>query len=244
MYHRLSPDHIFLEAAQRVEKGEVCEDNGLIHALERALRGEEDAPTEVMYALDIYLDRYQKEVLEAFMVARASDVEIKDILEIPEEVCDVYRRLFFDETVFRNRLDLISYVASYDGNDAGFGKALKTVAVKIGLEPLKASFKPGYFVNPMTAVQESMTQSYLLSKAAMDHPIDSPKAREARQWAAMMISNINATANAAGLSDGGNRNLLIKLELMNYDHAVATAADDALPDIPREDIVHRSEEDK
>jgi hypothetical protein len=202
----------------------------LVQALERAILGEEGVPTEILYAFDIYLDPYQKEVVEAFLIGQATNEEVKDILDIPGEVCDAYRHLFFDAGVFRNRLDLISYVTAYEADDGGFGKTLKLQALKIGLEPLKATFKPGYQVNPLIAVQESMTQSYLLSKSAMDHPIDSQKAREARQWAAMTLSSINAASTAKGLSGGDDRNLLIKLELM-------------MPDIPPGDIVHRAEED-
>jgi len=216
----------------------------LVHALERALQGDIEVPEEVLYALDIYSDLFQKEVLEAFFLAGATNSEVAEILEIPERISDVYRHLFFDMGVFRNRLDIISYAAHYEGDDNGYGKTLKDDAVHEGLEILKVTFQPGYRINPVDAVHETISQAYALSKAAKKHPIDSPKAREARQWNSVLLSSINAAQNAMNLGTDDNHDLLIKLELMNYDHEAAKATDAELPDVPLEDIVHRSQEDK
>lgn len=236
------PDHRYLDTLHRVRRGRSVNDDGLVGALGRALRGEDDVPDEVAYAYYMYQSPYHREVLDAFLLVKTTDDEIKAVLEIDKPVVDVYRHLFFDVNVFRNRLDREAYARSYEGDDDGYGRELKTKAMERGRHWLvtRWGMGVGHHANQYEAVKETITLGYLQSKAALDHALDSAKAKEARMWAGTMTNSINTLQEAAETGSGKDRDVLIKLRLLDYSQ---DPEDRELPEVSPEDIVHVPEDD-
>lgn len=248
---RTPPNHRYLDTLQRVSQGKSAVTDGLVSALARALRGEDDVPAEVAEALYIYRDSYQREVLDTFLLVKVDPEEIQLLLEIETAVVEVYQHLFFDSGVFRNRLDRESYARTYDGDDEStdheYGRELKIAAMQHGKHWLLTRWGVGvgHHADAYIAAKEMLSQSYLLSKNGMDHAIDSAKAREARQWASTLTSAISGCSDAAELGTGKDRDVLIKLRLLEYgqDRVKRDAHEDReLTEVTIEDIVHTPED--
>lgn len=212
-----------------------------MEALLRLLQGATDVPDEVDHAYYIYQDEYQREIVDTLLLAETPLDEIEVYFEIPEAVTTVYKHLFFDLRVFRNRLDRVSYARNYVGSSE-FGSQLKLGAVEYGKDYVLSCLAKaaGYNVDPVKAVKESVTMGYVLSKNALEHAVDSSKAKEARQWASTMNSAIQTLSAAHENSRGQDRDLLIKLQLIDYDR---TTGSHGMPQVFPEDIVHKSEDD-
>jgi hypothetical protein len=119
---------------------------------------------------------------------------------------------------------------------------LKLGAVEYGKDYVLACLakSAGYNIDPVKAIRENVTMGYVMSKNAYEHSVDSSKAKEARQWASTMNSAIQSLGAAHENSRGQDRDLLIKLQLIDYDQSTGSRD---MPKVSPEDIVHKSEDD-
>lgn len=228
---RLPPDHVYQLALRNVRTtGKASSPDPLTHALERILLGEEDAPREVAYAYRLFVDDYQREVVEAFLLAGANEDDLREIFDIPVEVTRTYRALFFDLGVFLNRLDVESYVRFYpEDRGNGWGKIVKTDALDQGLEYLRVSFgRDRVSVDPQKVVDDAMRQSYLFMKVATKHPLDSPKAKEARQWTGTLVDVMKSRHDMLQGRDTSDQGLVVRLEMVKYDDSEPTITPDQI----------------
>jgi hypothetical protein len=157
-------------------------------ALERALwkilhrRGSD--PT-VTYALEIYSDEFQREVLQAWLLARADNAQIQTHLRVPPEVTDAYRPLFFDVERFRDELDLLSWVNDYEQKQQGtpYGVQLLKTAITGGADALSWLFGRGAFVvKPEKVSQQVMTDAFFRGQANRGHSLSSKEAAAAHSF--------------------------------------------------------------
>lgn len=243
MFHTAQPHHRFERIYTRLRQtGTYQTDDPLEEALVRLLLGETDVPEEVMRAYATYLDDYKREVVEAFLLAEAQPRDLHDIFRIQHDVIEVYQHLFFDTSVFHDRLDAEAYARNYpEDHDDGYGRELKINAIQLGLEYLKASFGRGnYEVSPTKAVRELVSQAYVTTKLASKYKIDSPKAKEARKWASTMVKSIESLPDAQDIEGGKKKDYLLKLRVVQEN----SDRPDLEEDIPREDIINRRTEDE
>jgi hypothetical protein len=219
MFGFVEPDHLYDELVKEVERtGTAPTDDPIRHAIGTLLLGEMTAPTEVQYAYSIYLSNYKREVLEAFLITGADAEHINAVLAIPVEVIQVYLAIFFDQAVFRDRLDLETYVQEYPaGHDSGYGRKLKLDALEHGRHWISQKFgRDHYQVPAAAALKETINQAYIFSKVAGSVPIDSVEAREARQWSGTMVNGIRVFPEIAD-AEAGARDAL-KFELIMIRH--------------------------
>ena len=136
----------------------------------------------VPWAFEIFSERFEREIFQAWLVARATDADIEKWLRIPPLVTQIYRHLFFDIETFRDELDLLSWVKEYENDKQGtaFGAQLLRDAIQNGLEKLCWTFGHNTFIiDPETVKQRTMTDMYMRSLAGRGHSITSGEANAA-----------------------------------------------------------------
>lgn len=210
-----SPDFRYHSVLRQLRETQKCvTEDPLEDALATLLLGEHGVPKEVLQAYLAYRNDYKKEVIEAFFLAGGGADDLAEIFSIDPKISGVYAHLFFDRGVFSDKLDMQTYARTYpDTKNDGYGKALKCDALDLGLEYLKASFgKATYCVPEVTALRENITQAYLLSKVSMRHGLDTQKAKESRQWAAVMIKALETLPTIEEYAGTEKDSLLIHLQ--------------------------------
>lgn len=223
----LAPDHRALRVAETKDATDTTEGEYL-----KVLK-DETASEDVHYAADIYADTYKSEVLEAFLLARASNADIEKILRVPGKVTAIYRHLFFDLDSFRDELDIESYARTYDVDP--FGKDLKICAITLGLEYLVYRFNRGQAseVNLVDSLRTMIETGYMLSKATRLNPLDSNAAREARQWMTAAIKGSESYIRVKPALEEYSDEFKIALEKIDN-----TTNERLNPNIDKDSIVH------
>lgn len=194
------PDHYAISIERGVERKEIVVGN-IARVLRRShyyyaamlLQMDAPMPDGFVRAVRIHSSPVKREIVEAFIIARADDNTFRDILLMDREIIANYKELFFDMSVFEDRLDIDDYVRTYSDAHGGsaWGQEIKTAAIDMGLEYLKVKYSHGtYDVPPAIALRASITQGYMLSRAAQMVGIDSNVAREARGWMTTLGKNI------------------------------------------------------
>jgi hypothetical protein len=226
------PAHRFFAIRAAVESGKFRSDDPVEHAVGSILGGDYAVPDEVMYACRIYHDAYKREVLESFFLAGADDPTVEKVLFIPPEVSRIYQQIFFDPDTFKDRLDIESYVRRYPKDaDNGYGHKLKNAALELGLHYLCVLFGRGDYVVPAdAALQETISQAYLMSKVRRGMAVDSSVAKESRQWALTLINSVRTLPDVAESAGRSPEDITIRLMMVKQKDGHAA--------IPAEDIVH------
>jgi hypothetical protein len=141
------------------------------------------ADETVTYAYNIFSDNFKREVLEAFVLAKATEDDIWNTLKIPKEVTKVYHNLFFDTSVFKDELDVEAYAQTYPKTPTSWGHDLKCCALTLGLNYMKYRFSRGPItIDITTSLNEMIANASFLSRAARLNPLDSEATKEARHW--------------------------------------------------------------
>ena len=143
------------------------------------------APTT--YAWDLYENPNHRVVVDAFMLATTDFDVISKALGIPVDVLSAYAYLFLDTKALRNRLELLSFVAAYDG-DAPAKELVKT-AVTVGLEYLLWLHGVAPELDPRTVVRRTMVDSFYRGMAHRGNALTTATAKEAQKWWATAIRN-------------------------------------------------------
>ena len=235
------PRHRFQRIHRQLRQtGTYSADDPVEEALVRFLLKDDSVPEPVIKACKVFWDGYKREVVEAFLLAEAGPKDLYEVFKIDTEVVELYEKLFFDISVFDDRLDAESYARNYEEDD--FGRELKISAIEDGLEYLKARFGRGnYDVSPTKAIKESISLSYVNSKVASKVSIDSPKAKEARKWASSMVKNIEALDTAQKIEGNKNADYMLKLKIMSDKEG---SSENEEIDIDPEDIVTQNKEER
>ena len=166
--------------------------------------------SSLQHAHEIYSDPYKKEVLEAFILSGATTDEISTSLRLNTEVIEIYKYLFFDTSVFRDELEIESYVHTYPDE---YGKKLKINAITIGKDYLFFRFSRGKKDLDLDLALKSMVETaFMLSKATKLNPLDSSVSKEARQWAQLAGKLIETYYKVTGGKDSKQGELKIVLE--------------------------------
>ena len=151
-----------------------------------AKRSKNDA---LIYAWEKFQDDRSRTFLNAFLMADTSFDAIRRCTDIPVAVIQAYADYIFDMSVFRDRLDRISYVdetATYgDEKESRYLRA----ALSAGAPYLVWLLKGQSGITPKEYLQAQMIDSYHRAQAHRDVPLDSPIAREARVWAEIGTKN-------------------------------------------------------
>lgn len=166
-------------------------------ALVALLRGQECGADAVRRALEIYTNEYQRETIESLLLAGCSADEVHLALKVPVEVTEVYRKLFFDNSVFEDDLDRMAYATEYKVSK--HGNKLKRIAVEAGKDAILVRLSRGAYVVPVDRAHTSLRNlAFEIAQLARLNPADSALAQQAYKWAQMCL---HAAENAPDSAD-------------------------------------------
>ena len=186
-----NPDQRYRAVVEATEAPKHVYERGLWNALHSLPVDDE----HITWALEIFTCAFEREIFQAWILARATEEDIEKWLRIPPEVSRVYTHLFFNVDIFRDELDLLSWVQEFEAEQRGspYGTQLLRDAVQSGLEKLCWIFgRNNYVANPERVKQQAMTDLYLRSLAGRGHSATSKEAQAA-------LAHSNAALKAAQL---------------------------------------------
>lgn len=228
---RRLPDHRWRTVQQAVDRdGDVPADP--ISAELVALLSGGAASDTVQHAYDLYADEEHRAVVDAFLLARCALQEVATLLSIDIPVLETYQHLFMDMLVFRNRLEIISYAARYDGNP--YGKELVKTAVMVGVDYLRWTYgDTDQEFEPRDIVRRTMVDSYFRGMAHKGNALTTNVAKEAHKWWQTAVKNAELSER---LSPSTSRRAVEELRI------ALTKRDDTVPaeqfEVPVADILH------
>ncbi len=203
------------------------------HPYERALwelLHDQAGDDHVAYALGIYAGNTEREVMQAWLMANATDAQIHHHLRIPEQVTRAYRHLFFDTTVFRDELDVIRWVREFKPScSADFGEQFLQNAVMIGVDYLAWLFGRGEpTLAPETVQKHLMADAYFRGRMNRLHPLTSKEVQVAHR---LMLTAFKVSQSLAKDSRPDISEILIKLRYRDMTEPVDEV-------VKHEDILH------
>lgn len=145
------------------------------------------ATPDVSYAWDLFREDEHRAQLDAFLLARAPLDLIARVLGIPLPVLEAYSYLFLDMGALRNRLEVLSYAAAYDGPASA--KDLIKTALSIGLEYLLWMHGVAPDLDPRTVVRRTMVDAFYRGMAHKGNSLATNITKEAHKWWGMAIRN-------------------------------------------------------
>ena len=186
-----NPDQCYRAVVEATEPPEHAYERGLWNAL----HSEPVEDPSISWALEIFSVPFEREIFQAWLLSRASETDIERWLRIPPEVTRVYAHLYFNVEIFRDELDLLSWVQEFEAEKRGsaYGIQLLRDAVQSGMEKLCWVFgRNDYVVDPDRVKHRAMTDLYLRSLAGRGHSATSKEAAAA-------LAHSNAALKAAQL---------------------------------------------
>lgn len=182
------PDHRFLRTKEALTGASPRPEEPRMLSLLEILEGTEST-TPVRYAFDLYQNAEHRMVLDAFFLAMTPKDLITDTLNIPAEVLEAYGHLFMDMSVFRNRLEILTFAKDYPGTP--YAKEMIRTAVTVGYDYLLWAYgNPNMdAVDSRHIVRKVMVDSFFRGLAHKGNALTSAMAKEAKGWLSMSVSN-------------------------------------------------------
>lgn len=145
----------------------------------------------ISQAISIKNDDLQSAIVESLFLSDATLEDILKTFDIPEKVLFYYKHLFFDITLFNNKLEVLSYL---DDLPDGLHKELKRRAYSLG-----SHYVLYHYGNKLP---ETVEQKVLLKKLFLDSsyrameanyaPATSANAKTALEWSKIMLKAAEA----------------------------------------------------
>lgn len=183
------PDYRLQVVREAVDQAAPAPTESLSAALYALLKGDPCPHPAVEYAWDLYNVPNHRAALDAFLLAGVEVSRISSVLEIQEGVVATYRDFFMDTSVFRNRLERMSYAQNYEGD--AHGQELVRAAVTVGLEYLLWAFgaPDRDRLDNKEVVRRTMIDSFMRGLAHKGNAVTSATAKEALKWWGTAIRN-------------------------------------------------------
>lgn len=175
---RHNPDH----RAKEIKRAPSPPQSSIEAAFWRMTRKQAADDPHVEWAYDIYREIGEREVLQAFLLAKATDAEIHEILRVPVPVSQVYRHLFFDVDAFRDELHILSWIRLYEEEHDGtaHGTQLLKTALMLGVKGLRWLYsRDSAYAEPAEIQRQVMTDAYFRGQAHRMYAINSAEAKAA-----------------------------------------------------------------
>ena len=114
-------------------------------------------------ALEIYLEQFERERLQPWILAGATDLDIEERVGLPRDTVRAYQHLFFNVGMFRDMLDKQLWVARYDGTAEGMAFLQK--AVLEGLESVAHVMGAQVKIDPAAMMENAARDLYFRGQA-------------------------------------------------------------------------------
>lgn len=230
---RQRPDHRYRDVLAAVSARQAApSDPRSLALLEILTKAPGPHVSEVVAAHDIYLEQEHRCVVDAFLLTRSAHHEIASVLEMSVGVIETYAHLYMDMSTFRNRLEIISYAARYDGD--AYGKELVRTAVSVGADYMHWAYgKPRDTFDPRKVIQHTMTDSFYRGMAHKGNALTTSVAKEAHKWWATAVKNAELSER---LNPSTSKLAVEELRIALGKHDDTHAPDSF--DVPVADILH------
>lgn len=185
---RLSPDHRHHTVLALLQQGDPAPADPRMAALYDLLDHAASPLAEVVYAVDLHREEEHRAILDAFLLTKCSHAEISSLLDVDLIAIETYSFLFMDTSVFRNRLEIMSYAAHYESS--AYGKELVKTAVQVGPDYLHWAYgKARDNVDPRYIIQKTMMDSFYRGMAHRGNGLTTGVTKEAHKWWSTAIKN-------------------------------------------------------
>ncbi len=206
---RMSPDFRGLAAIQAATDGQATfeSDDPREASLFHLVKSQHATQLDVEEAFLLYSNDDYRHVMNALILANASDALISTSLEISFLVTSAYKWLFFERSVFRHVLDIRTWVTELTEPESEERK-IYMVTILQGPEALAEKFAIGRRPNidPKDALQDILTSLYARAQEHRGLKITDPIAQASLRTAK------DAAAVAALLIDKGGQQVKHALE--------------------------------
>ena len=228
---RRQPDHRYRAVLSAVQEGTAPTEPQM--AALYAVYDNATCPSDlVQYAHDLHEDEEHRAILDAFLLTRCPLTEIVAVLEIDVPVIETYVFLYMDVTVFRNKLEIISFAAHYESSN--YGKELVKTAVQVGPEYLHWAYgKLSDAIDPRTIIRRTMQDSYFRGMAHKGNGLTTGVTKEAHKWWATAIKNAELTER---MDPSTAKQAIEELRIALGQRDETIGPDDF--DVPLTDILH------
>jgi hypothetical protein len=128
---------------------------------------------------------YPRAALRAFLIAKTPHAPFLAATDIDEETLLAYKHLFFDPTVFINRLIKIAYVRQLpaDSDHGKFERDMMMCGLQLGWEYVLWKVTGGRFQMPVKeALRHVLTDSLWRSREHVFNSITDARTKESRAW--------------------------------------------------------------
>ena len=177
----MDPHHRLIAAQKAVKSGEKPKDVK-IAAIIAAFTKSKNAKPELIRAVEKFLDPYQRAVMDALCLGRASVEEIHEATEVPHEVIVAYQEYLFDQDVFKDGLERISWVRAQQKYIAQDELQLLQCVLTVGVKYLTWLLTGRGKFSPAEVLRHSMNDAMFRGMAHRGAPVNSEVAKEAHQW--------------------------------------------------------------
>ena len=187
------------------------------------------------YAWSKYCVPLERAVIEAFLIIDTDPQDINRATGVPLGALEMYAEYLFDMSVFRDRLERISYVERERGYLTNGQQAFFEAALLQGGRYLAWMINPAAVtVTPREVLETTMTDGYFMGLTHRGADPGSERAKHAKTW--QQTSTVAATAmlrqNIGESEDAYNDLAVALLERQSVDSAETAGA------LPPHDIIH------
>jgi hypothetical protein len=226
------PHHRIIAAKKAIQAGEEPED-AKVRDIILVFTKHKDAKPELTYAIDVFLEPYQRTVMDALLLGRGSIEDIHEGTEIPHNVIAAYSDYLFDQTVFRNNLDRITWVQDNEKYLDQRQLQLLQSALTVGAQYLIWMITGRGKFSPAEVLRHTMNDAMFRGMAHRNAPLDSPVAKEALQWI-RIAHNLAKSLHQIDPEDAKEAEKQLRMALTYEDTTVNAQTSGLSP----EDILH------
>ena len=177
-----SPHHLFLAAQESISSGKKSKD-ARVREIIAALNEDKGYKKELAYALSKFMSSYQRTILNAFFLGEAPLQTMHEVTGVPLDAVTAYKNYLFDDAVFRDKLDRISWVEEQVSYQSAEEVSVLKTAMAVGTKYLAWTLTGEGNFTPAEVLRNVMNDAMFRSLAHRVAPLNSEIAKEAHNWA-------------------------------------------------------------
>lgn len=138
------------------------------------------------YAVEIATSPNQRDTVMAFILSKCTDEDIKSSLGLSQQTIDSLKKLFYDESCIRSKLDHIEYIRRYTNTEAqDEGRLLIRIAIDNGPFALMDKLSIGHEcpkINMKAVTEKLFATAISTGLMARGNSLRSEENRQALKW--------------------------------------------------------------
>ena len=160
------------------------------------LNNPSEAKAEVAQAYTLYYLPQARSILTSLIVSGSDSVSIANYIESSEEVVLYFSKLFFDMSVFTNRLIIKEYIDSLPEGGAAHKNHKSLLRAAYTLGPRYVAWKMSLAIEDELDCNDInknlLEDSYWRSREHKPFSIDDPRAKESKSWVPQVLRTVDS----------------------------------------------------